>query len=411
MQRLKSSRKPIKKLVMAAVLAVILAGAGSWYLLGRHASVPSTVSKTAKTQTKSTPKINNSTISLLATGDWIAHDSVNAAAKQADGTYDYLPQIADFQPIFKQTDIRFCNDPILNGGAVSSVAGYPKFNSPPDFVTDMGKLGCNLANTASNHSFDRTQAEITASVTAWSNVPNTLAVAGENSSQAQHDAVSYFTVKGVKFAFLAYTTYINTDAPVQNSYGVNVFSKDFAGQQIAEAKQNGAQFIIASMRWGTEYSTAVDATQTADAQWLADEGVNLVLGHGSHELEPVTQLTGSGGNKTVVWYSLGNFLNTQEPAETLFNGVGVMDIDIKTKAVTIKGWLPIYMHYEWTAAQAAADDTNARTNLHMYLLDDATQAMIDSQRLKTSVAAQRTRMITSLNADGLKIPLITKNDL
>ena len=410
MQRLLQFVQKNRIKLLVGVVIVGAAATGIYLLLHRS---PAAAPDKNKTTTATTQKsdVAPTTIRFVGTGDWIAHDSVNAAAKQADGSYNYLPMVEDFAPIFKTADIRFCNDPILNGGAVSSIAGYPKFNSPPDFVTSMGKLGCNLANTASNHSFDRTQAEITASVDAWSKVPNTLAVAGQNRSQAEHDTVHYFTVKGVKFAFLAYTTYINSDAPAQNQYGVNVFSKDFAGQQIATAKQNGAQIIIASMRWGTEYATTVNAEQKADAQWLADQGVSLVLGHGSHELQPVTSLTGVSGNKTTVWYSLGNFLNTQEPAETLFNGLAVMDFDIATKAVTIKGYLPVYMHYEWTAAQAKADDTNSRNNLHLYYLDNATQAMIDSQQLKTTVAAQKERLTTTLNADGLQIPLLSSKDL
>jgi poly-gamma-glutamate synthesis protein (capsule biosynthesis protein) len=397
-------RLPRVKIIILLLVAALVLGVPAWFFFHKKQAAPND-SNGATAQTGGTESPN--TIRLLATGDFIAHDSVNAAAKQADGSYDYLPLMDDFPALFKKSDIRFCNDPILNGGKVSAITGYPKFNSPTEFVTSMGKLGCNLANTASNHSFDYTQANITASVQAWDKVPNMLAVAGENKDQAGHDAVHYFTMKGVKFAFLAYTTYINTDAPAQNNYGVNVFSKDFAGQQIAEAKQNGAQFIITSMRWGTEYAASVDATQKADAQWLADQGVNVVLGHGSHELQPVTELTGSGGNKTQVWYSLGNFLNTQEPAETLFNGLAVMDIDTKTLQIKNTSYLPIYMHYEWTAAQAKADDTNSRTHVHLYLLEDATQAMIDAQQLKTTVAAQKDRITTTLNADGMSIPLIT----
>lgn len=394
-------------LITAVILAVLLLVAA--LLHRKHA--PTKVVPTNTHTTQSSKTTDSSKISFIATGDWIAHDSVNAAAKQSNGTYNYLPLVSDFSGVFKKSDIRFCNDPILNGGQSLSISGYPKFNSPTEFVTDMGRLGCNLVNTASNHSFDFSQTNITNSVDAWSKVPNTLAVAGQNRSQAEHDTVHYFTVKGVKFAFLAYTAYINNDAPVQNPYGVNVFSKDFAGSQIAAAKQNGAKFIIASMRWGTEYSTSVDAEQKADAQWLADQGVNLVLGHGSHELQTVSEVTGVSGNKTLVWYSLGNFLNTQEPPETLFNGIAGMTIDTKTLAISKVQYSPIYMHYEWTAAQAAADNTNARTNLHLYPFDKATQSMVDSQQLKTTLDAQKTRIQTTLNANGLSIPLVSLDQL
>jgi len=393
-----------KKLLISLGALIIICGLAVTAWIVFHQPSPKTVSSSAASQ--STPQKPTS-IRLIATGDWIAHASVNAAALQPNGSYNYMPMISDFLPIFKDADIRFCNDPILNGGESLGISGYPKFNSPTEFVTDMGKLGCNLVNTASNHSFDFTQQYINNSVAAWATVPNMLAVAGENTDQQQHDTVHYFTVKGVKFAFLAYDTYSNTDAPVLDSYGVNIFSDDFAASQIQQAKQAGAKIIIVSMRWGTEYTTVADTEQEQDAQFLADQGVTLVLGQGSHELQPVTELTGSAGTKTVVWYSLGNFINTQEPPETLFNGLAVINFDITTDQISTMSYLPIYMHYEWTPQQQAADDIAARNNLHLYLLEDATQSMINSQQLNTTIAAQKQRMATTLSADGLNIPLIT----
>jgi len=403
-----------KLLVITSIILVILIIAGGIiYATRKPKSIGKITVATVSVSKQPSTKVNtdDSTIKLIATGDWIAHDSVNAAAKQSDGTYNYMPLISDFIPILASSDIRFCNDPILNGGESLGIYGYPKFNSPTEFVTDMGKLGCNLVNTASNHSFDYTQANINNSVTAWQNVPNTLAVVGENQNQQQHDQVHVFSVKGVKIAFIAYTAYSNTDAPPLNNYGVNIFSDSFASSQIQQAKADGAQYIIASMRWGTEYSTTVNAEQISDAQFLANQGVNLIIGHGSHELQPVQQIKGLNGQTTTVWYSIGNFLNTQEPPETLFNGLPVIDISTKTLQITNMEFLPTYMHYEWSAAQAAADDTNARNNLHMYLLEDATQNMIDAQQLHTTIAAQKQRMTTTLDSYGLSIPLITSSQL
>lgn len=393
-----------KTKIIILLLAVVLIVAGAYLVFFKPK--PVIKDKSQNIGTSIIKDVHPNRIRLLATGDFIAHDSVNKAALQVDGSYNYLPMMKDFLPIFKAADIRFCNDPILNGGAQYGISGYPKFNSPTEFVTDMGKLGCNLVNTASNHSFDKTQGAITASVDAWSTVPNMLAVAGENRTLAEHDTVHYFTVKGVKFAFLAYTTYSNNDAPAQNNYGVNIYSQAFATSQIVAAKANGAQVIIASMRWGTEYSASVNAEQKADAQFLADQGVNLILGHGSHELQPVQQLTGVSGNKTTVWYSLGNFINSQEPAETLFNGLAVIDFDTKSLQISAMSYLPVYMHYEWTAAQAAADAITTRNNLHIYLLEKTTQQMIDTQQLHTTVAAQTTRITSTLNS-LMSVPLIT----
>lgn len=387
---------PHKKFWLGMSLVLIVAG-GLW-LSGLPQHTPA--AKPSTTQKGSAATKDAGTIRLLAAGDFLAHDTVNAVAKQADGSYDYLPIMSEFPKIFQAADIRFCNDAQLNGGADYGISGWPKFNSPPEFATDMGKVGCNVVNTGTNHSFDRTQAAINATQDTWAKVPNMLAVAGQNRSMAEHDAVHYFTVKGVKFAFLAYTTYLNQDAPAQNDYGVNVFSQAFAASQIKAARAGGAQIIIASMRWGTEYAATVNDTQKSDAQWLADQGVDIVLGHGSHVLQPVQQLTGSGGNTTTVWYSLGDFMGTQLPADTLFNALGVMTISTKTKRVISMSYLPIYMHYEWTPAQAQRqnnDDLLARHNLKMYFLDQTTQPMIDAQQLNTTVAEQKQRLQSTLN--------------
>lgn len=391
------------QVLIAGIALIFAAGAGT-YLSRDQAIKPAVSSNVAKPKPHQITKRDDA-ISMVLTGDWIAHDSVNAAAQNSDGTYNYLPLVEPLAPLFKKTDIRFCNDPILNGGKALGISGYPKFNSPTEFVTDMGKYGCNLVNTASNHSFDFTQANIDASVAAWAAVPTTLAVAGQNRNQAEHDAVHMFTTKGLKFAFLAYTTYSN--AAPQNSYGVSVYSPALAAQQIQAAKAQGAQIIIVSMRWGVEYSSQVTAAQEKAAQYLSDQGVNLVLGHGPHVLQPVQDLTGAAGNKTLVWYSLGNYLNTQIPPETLFNGVALLKINPATLAISITGYLPFHMQYEWTAAQAKAENTNARTKVKLELLEKTTQAAIDAQQINTTAKDQAARLVKTLNERGQQIPLLS----
>src|SRR3981081_2949486 len=250
--------------LLAVLIIVVAAGGGA---LGK-----STIGKSSTTLSKQTNMATNpSQIRLIATGDWLAHGSVNAAAKQAGGTYNYLPLVSDFKPVFSQADVRYCTLPILNGGESLGISGYPYFNAPTEFANDMGRLGCNLVDDASNHSFDFTQANITASVDAWDKVPNMLAVVGENRTIAEHEAVNYFTAKGVKFAFFADIAYSNVGAPPLNDCGVNLYSRDFAARQITEAKSHGAQMIIVGMRWGVEYSTTVSTEQKQEAQFLTDQ--------------------------------------------------------------------------------------------------------------------------------------------
>ena len=53
------------------------------------------------------PTPQNANITLLAAGDFIAHDSINMAAKQPDGGYNYLPLMDTFTPILTSTTLGF----------------------------------------------------------------------------------------------------------------------------------------------------------------------------------------------------------------------------------------------------------------------------------------------------------------
>ena len=397
MQRRPKRSKKRPYLAIGLVLLILGIGAATYFFMIRTTAPDSSNTPDATKQSAEQEDPHPDRIRILASGDMVAHDSVNANAQQSDGSYDYLPLLSKVQPLFSAADIRFCNQVTPAGGTEFGVAGYPEFNAPTELVRDMGTLGCNLVNTASNHSFDVGQEAINANVDAWNDVETTLAVAGQNKSAAERDSVDTFEVKGVKFAFLAYTTYINANAPATNDYGVNVYSRAFAAEQIKQAKDSGADVVIVSMRWGTEYASTINAQQEAESNWLAGQGVSIILGHGPHVLQPVKEIEQRDGSKTVVWYSLGNFLNTQLEPEALFNGLGVIDIDRNTKKVTSLSYVPVYSSYSWTAQQAAAEDLLARDNVSVATFDDVSQETITANQLKTTLAEQLARIRDTLN--------------
>lgn len=385
-------------ITVIAVVAVVL-GFVAWRLLSSSDSIKTEPSHTSESRM----------IRILGAGDFIPHDSVNKNAQQPDGTYSYASMMEQFKPLFSQADIRFCSDPILHGGQQFGITGYPLFNSPTELIGDMAGLGCNVIGAASNHSYDKNQAAIDATVATWRATPGVLAMAGQNTSAQERDTVQYFTIKGVKFAFLSYTTYLNSGS-APNDYGATVYSPQLAAQQTQAAKDNGADIIIASVRWGTEYSPEVNPQQQEIAQSLADQGVTVIFGHGPHVLQPVQRITGANGNETIVWYSLGNFLNTQIEAEALFNALAVLEIDPQTKKVVHAAHLPIYMHYQWTAAQKAAEDLMQRHSLEVVPLDAATPDMLKANQLTTTIEQQRARIYSTLNK-LTSIPSVNVNKL
>jgi poly-gamma-glutamate synthesis protein (capsule biosynthesis protein) len=306
------------------------------------------------------------------------------------------------KPFFDKADVRFCNQATPAGGEFFGITGYPVFNAPFAFTTNLVKLGCNVVNIGTNHTNDKGQRLIDATVDEWSK-QDVLAYAGANRSSEEQNKVPTFEREGVKFAFLSYTTYSNTKPAT--SYGINMYNAAKAKTQLAAARK-AADIVIVSMRWGTEYSAEINFEQNKIAQDLADFGADIMLGHGPHVLQPVKRLK-ANGRETIVWFSLGNFLNSQIDIESLVGGLAIMDVDTATKKVTSVSFLPVYQHYEWTAAEKKREDLLTRHNFMMVPLDGAAGLLAKSQH-STTVEAQAARVKSVLN-DFTAIPIINSS--
>lgn len=386
----KSRKKPIL-LALPAILLILSGAGGFWWYRGQGNK--NTTTNAPRTLGVETNEIKpQGKIRLIATGDNFTFESVNNAAKKPDGSYDYSPMFAALKPFFDKADIRVCNESVPAGGTVAGISGFPSFNAPAAFAKGLGDTGCNVINMATNHMNDKGQGAIDATVSYWDNQPEFLAAAGANRSAEEQAKIRYFTVKNIKFAFLAYTTGTNNNQVTP--HGVNLYSDALAQQQASEARKN-ADFVLVSMNWGTENSSDIDSNQERIAQNLADLDVDVIMGVGPHVIQPVKVLTSQNQqHQTLAWFSLGNFLNSQVPVENLIGGMAVMDIDIATQNIVDPGFLPVYMHYEWTAEQKqrqSQGDLLARHDLQLVPLDQAAELLAKSQN-NTTVEAQTDRV-------------------
>lgn len=85
-----------------------------------------------------------------------------------------------------------------------------------------------------------------------------------------------------------------------------------------EAREHGAEIVVVSCHWGTEYSARVNDQQRELApQLLADSNIDLVIGHHAHVVQPMDQLNGKW-----VAYGLGNLVAAhREPNSTKAEGL------------------------------------------------------------------------------------------
>lgn len=409
----KVSRKRVLIIIGMVVAVLALGGAGSWWFFLRNSETGDNKYSLGK-ELSGTPGDNPlaskstqqpGTVRLVATGDMIAHGAILERGKKSDGGYDFSPMMSNMEPFFEKADVRFCNQATPAGGEQFGLSGYPVFNAPVEFARAIEGVGCNVINLGTNHTNDKGQALVDATVAAWDNRQGVYAVVGANRTAQEQQEVRYFTTKGIKFAALSYSTYTNNRN--LTPHGVNMYNDALVQSQMAEARKQ-ADIVLVSMRWGTEYSPNINPQQETIAQNLANLGADAVFGHGPHVLQPVKRLKGSEGRETIVWYSLGNFLNAQIPIETLIGGFAVMDIDPSSKKIAKVSFMPVYMHYEWTADEKKREDLLKRQNFSMFPLDQAAEPLTKSQN-GTTVEAQTDRVKKLLNS-FIEVPIISSKD-
>ncbi len=371
-------------------MLVVVSSIGAYFVVHRSRTLVQLQQSEKKTETAENQGTSKSDrLRIIAGGDMLPHDSINQQAKTADG-YDYKPFFGEVEKYFKAADVRFCNQEAPSAGG--SVRGYPAFNAPEQFARDLSSVGCNVISLANNHSNDIGQTGIDKTVRLWEEI-KPLAHAGSNRTAEEQQQVKYFESKGVKFAFVAYAEYSNNRDVT--SYGLNLLSENLVASQLKEAHSK-ADIVLVSVHWGTEYSPAANAMQEQWANTFAAHGADIVMGHGPHVLQPVKKLLKAGGGETIVWFSLGNLLSTQLDTGSLIGGLAVMDINTSSKEITEVAFLPMYMHYEWTADEMAREDLLKRRNIKLYALDASTDALARSQN-NTSVEAQTKRVTDLLN--------------
>ena len=308
-------------------------------------------------------------ISLVGVGDNLIHETVYLDAQNEDGTFNFEKMYANVRDDIQAADIAFINQETVLGGNELGLAGYPCFNSPTEIAQNLKDTGFTLANIASNHTLDRFQDGIDATIQAFNEVG--ITVDGAYSSQEQFDTIPVFETKGVKFSFLAYTYGTNGIEP-PNPWSISYFDENQIRSDVARAKEI-SDVVIVSAHWGDEHAHVPNDFQTYYAQLFADLEVDLVIGTHTHSIEPVEWLTGVNGNKTLVIYSLGNFIGGMLTTNNAIGGMIKLDFVEKEENITIENvkWVPTFIHFE-------GDQNNildVRYNYQVYKLSQYTDEL------------------------------------
>ena len=342
---------------------------------------------------------------LVAVGDNLMHRSCTLSAKNADGTYDFTKHFANMADIFKAADLAVISqDTVLGGielGATSTETGI--FNTAVELADGMADAGINVVLAANNHIMDEGSAGLNTMMSYFSTKYPDITLLGVNNSREAKDEPVYVETNNIKIAMINYSYGSNQTADLDASpYLLNQYDEDWLSDILKQAREE-ADFIIAFPFWGEQNSMDYTQEQEHQAQFLADNGVDLIIGSYPHVVEPVKWITAENGDRTLVYYSLGNFQSIQNTLENMLGGQANITISKEEDGTHISDYSLDFVvtHYEQRESSEYYDIVTT------YPLADYTSDL--AARHGMSVSGNEEFDLASLQ--GLSSQILSKCDL
>ncbi|UQX04071.1 CapA family protein [Streptomyces sp. RerS4] len=260
---------------------------------------------------------------LVASGDVLPHTSViNRAAADADGEgYDFRPMFSKVKPVVSAADLALCHMETIYGDEDGPFSGYPAFVSPPSVADGLRDAGYDGCSTASNHTLDDGADGIDRTLGRFDKVG--LGHAGSARTAAEAARTTLYPAGSAKVAHLAYTYDTNGyPMPEGRPWAVNLMRQEKILADARAARKAGADVVLVSLHWGTEWQTEPDETQLALGRALTASrtggrpDVDMILGTHAHVPQAYEKVNG-----TWIVYGMGD-----QVAGQMFNHSGARDM-------------------------------------------------------------------------------------
>lgn len=289
-----------------------------------------------------------SIVSLVAVGDNLIHNSVLKSGRINDSTYNFDRLFDILRGDFQEADIAIINQETILGGDIFPFDGYPNFNSPDELGDAIIKAGFDVVLQASNHTLDVGVQGTINCIDYWRRHPE-ITYLGINRNQEERDSIKVVEKNGIRFALLNYTYGLNGRIlPKDKAYLINLIDTAEIKNDIEKA-ETIADFTIVFPHWGVEYVYVPNKEQKMLAEMMTECGADLIIGTHPHVLQPIEWIVSDNGNRSLCYYSLGNYTSGQKATPRILGGMAEVKIKRHNDSIYIEdaGIVPLITHYEW----------------------------------------------------------------
>lgn len=272
-------------------------------------------------------------VTIKAVGDNLIHSPIFKACRTEDG-YNFDGLYVNISPYIEDADIAAINQETIFVDEASTYTGYPSFGTPSQVGESVAGAGFNVITHATNHTYDRGYNAMMHTMDFWKQYDH-ITVLGIHESPEKQQEITVWEKDGLKIAMLNFTYGLNGyRLPQDKPYLVNLLDRGEGNADLLRRAEELADITVVFVHFGTEYTHTPTSGQKEDVEFLTSNGADVIIGGHPHVIQPVCEHTAENGNKSVVFYSLGNFLSNQSGTDKILGGMASVTIT-KDNGVTV----------------------------------------------------------------------------
>ena len=254
-----------------------------------------------------------STLNLTVVGDFLFESPYYKSIENGDSKDLYFNKVKSY---FNDDDISIGNMEVVIGNDNMKISGDGYNFCAPSWIGPLvSSLDLEVLSTANNHSYDRGVEGINSTIDYFKNNTDIITLGTEKQGNTRKTRI--IEKNGLKIGFSSFTLGTNIKPSKENVSLINYYKdpytkeilKNQMSEEISYLKKN-ADIIITLMHWGTEFTFYPNDEQKEMANYLNSLGVDIIVGSHSHSIQPI-EIIGED-KKTLVYYSLGNFVSADD---------------------------------------------------------------------------------------------------
>lgn len=291
--------------------------------------------------------LKEDTLTIRIFGDLMMHSQQISAAATKEGSYNFDEYFTHIQKFLNNSDLNIANLEFTLAG--KPFTGYPAFSAPDEYAMHISKCGFNVFLTANNHICDKASYGMSRTLDIYRNLKqeHDIQFTGTASNQEEYQQTTPLIIecKGVKIAIInaTYGTNLKGEKAWPKTNYLNDRKALLQALQVAEEQ---ADITLVLPHWGEEYKLRHNSTQKATAQWLVENGADVIIGSHPHVIQDAETIR-FDEKEVQVAYSLGNAISNMSAQNTQAELMATLKIVRHiNNTITI---LPLEFTYLWSS--------------------------------------------------------------